>query len=193
VCRHSRAQSGPSEGGAINKIWVTGNAGVGKTALADLLGRSFGLPVHGLDLIVWQPGWRKTPDDQKLAAIAALTSADRWVIEGVSIPGMRQADLVVFLDLPRRVAIMRAMRRTLRFGFRTRPELPERCPEILITRRLLRVIWRFRRHTRPQLLAAIGECAGQQAVVHIRTRAEQRQLVALLDEGSRAYASRTGE
>ena len=77
----------PEGGTRINRIWITGNAGVGKTALARAIGEALGLPVHGLDAIVWQPGWKKTPDEHKLAAIRALTANERWVIEGVRKAG----------------------------------------------------------------------------------------------------------
>lgn len=43
------------------KIHVTGNAGAGKTTIARKIGNELGLDVFGLDKIVWQAGWVKTP------------------------------------------------------------------------------------------------------------------------------------
>jgi len=38
--------------------------------------------VHGLDRIVWQAGWKKTPQPQKKQALEQLiASSDEWVIE----------------------------------------------------------------------------------------------------------------
>lgn len=171
----------PVEPLPIEKVWITGNAGVGKTSLGGELGEALRIPFHSLDSIVWQSGWKKTADDLKQASIAELVTAERWVIEGVSLSGMREADLVVFLDLPRVVAASRALRRTMRYRFQTRPGLPDDCPEILITRRLLKIIRRFRRYTRPLILEAARERAqAGQRFVHIRTTAQQNELSAKL-------------
>ena len=54
------------------KIHVTGNAGSGKTTLAAKLGDALELPVFGLDSVVWQPGWRKTPASERAGLEQAL-------------------------------------------------------------------------------------------------------------------------
>ncbi|MFT7214503.1 MAG: adenylate kinase family enzyme, partial [Granulosicoccus sp.] len=43
------------------RIHVTGDAGSGKTTLGKKIGAELNLPVFGLDQVVWQPGWTKTP------------------------------------------------------------------------------------------------------------------------------------
>ena len=81
----------------------------------------------------------------------------------------RAADLVVFLDVPRRVSLVRCARRNAPYLFRSRPDLPERCPEVLIIPKLLKIIWQFPTHVRPQLLADFtGD--RRHALVRLRTR-----------------------
>ena len=41
------------------RIFITGNAGSGKTTLAGQMGEALRIPVFGLDSIVWLPGWKK--------------------------------------------------------------------------------------------------------------------------------------
>lgn len=125
------------------RIHVTGNAGAGKTSLAQKLGEALSLPVFSLDSIVWKPGWQKTPREERRALETALIQRPAWVIDGVSEQVRQSADWVIYLDVPRHVCTWRGLRRSLRHFHRTRPELPTNCPEWRIVPRLLRIIWLF--------------------------------------------------
>ena len=92
----------------MKRILVTGNAGAGKTTLAQKVAQMLDLPFHSLDIIVWQPGWKKTPAEEKEKKINALTAQEYWVIDGVSFSVQDRADTVVFLDVPRRLSFLRA-------------------------------------------------------------------------------------
>ena len=70
--------------GLTIRINVTWNAGAGKTTLATNLGRALDLPVHSLDPIVWQPGWKKTPLEERRAAEPEMIAEPAWIIDGVS-------------------------------------------------------------------------------------------------------------
>ena len=135
------------------RIFVTGNAGAGKTTFATNLAEVLGLPFHGLDQVVWQERWQKTPELEKNAQIDKLISGEAWIIDGVSDRAMQAADVVVFLDVPRRVSALRVMRRNLPYLFRSRPGLPPHCPEVLVIPKLARLIWRFPGHVRPRILS----------------------------------------
>jgi len=125
------------------RIHVTGNAGAGKTTFARRLGQELGLPVIHLDEIVWQSGWRRTPTEQLRGSLQSVAAPGSWIIEGVSGLIRGRADLVVFLDVPRHVCLLRCVRRNWRYLFRSRPELPAECPEIRVFFALLRIIWGF--------------------------------------------------
>ena len=111
------------------------------------------MPFHGLDQVVWQERWQKTPELEKNAQIDKLISGEAWIIDGVSDRAMQAADVVVFLDVPRRVSALRVMRRNLPYLFRSRPGLPPHCPEVLVIPKLARLIWRFPGHVRPRILS----------------------------------------
>ena len=136
---------------------MTGNAGSGKSTLAEKLGAAFDLPATSLDTIVWQPKWNKTPALERDKRIAQLVAEPRWVIEGVSDLVLAEADTVIFLDVPRRTSYLRCAKRNWRYLFRSRPGLPDDCPELRIIPTLTKIIWRFPTHVRPKIMAHIDE------------------------------------
>ena len=143
------------------RIHATGNAGSGKSTLAALIGESLGLPVKGMDEIVWMPGWEKTPAEERKVLEKALISGSSWVIDGVSPTVRSAADVVIFLDVSRPTSYFRCAKRNWRYMFRSRPGLPPHCPEILIVPRLIRLIWNFTARVKPQILADMQQAKGQ--------------------------------
>lgn len=158
----------PQAGGS-KRILVTGNAGSGKSTVARRIAAELSLPLHGLDCVIWQPGWKKRGADERSEMIGEFVKRDAWVIDGVSFEVQARADTVVFLDVPRRTSFLRVMKRNWRFLFRSRPGLPERCPEILIIPTLFRLIWRFPLRVRPEIL---DEGSMSPRFFHVRTSAD---------------------
>ncbi len=134
------------------RVNITGSAGAGKTTLAKVVAAHLGVPAYHLDAIVWQPGWRKTPTPLRAALEAQITRQPSWVIDGVSATVRDIADVVVVLDPPWHQCLRQALRRNLPYLFRSRPGLPERCPEILILPKLIRMILMHPTTLRPVLL-----------------------------------------
>ncbi len=152
------------------KIFVTGNAGSGKSTLSRHVAAHYGLEWYGLDKIVWKENWQKAPADERDKQIAQLLARPHWVIDGVSDEILKAADEVVFLDVPRRISFYRVAKRNWRYLFTSRPDLPANCPEVLIIPKLVRIIWRFPRRVRPKILAEKqNKGAG---FVHIRNNKE---------------------
>jgi len=154
----------------MRRVLVTGNAGAGKTTVAQLLAAQISLTYIGLDSIVWKPGWVKAPTSERREKETAVANNQAWVVDGVSLLILRAADTVIFLDYPRYKCFWRVLRRNIPYLFRSRPGLPERCQEIRIIPTLIKTIWRFPHKVRPEILR---ECltAGK-FVVHIRSSGE---------------------
>jgi adenylate kinase family enzyme len=163
------------------KILVTGNAGAGKSTLAAQLGQLLNLSVISLDSVVWQPGWKKTPSTECESHIARLIENPSWVIDGVSSTVMTAADIIVFLDVPRRKCLWRAMNRNRKYLFSSRPELPNRCPEILIVPTLLKIIWRFDTRVKPLILEQKERRSDRPSTfIHVTSDADIQRIQALL-------------
>jgi adenylate kinase family enzyme len=102
----------------LRRIVVVGNAGSGKTTLADLLARRLGLRHVELDALHWEADWTMAPTDVFRERVAAALAGDRWVTDGnyskVRDLTWGRADTIVWLDysLPRTMG--RLMRRTVR-------------------------------------------------------------------------------
>lgn len=114
-----------------------------------------------------------------------LADQPRWAIDGVSSILEAAADLVIFLDVPPVACTWRCARRNLPYLWRSRPGLPENCPEWKIVPMLLRIIWRFDRDVRPGILKRARRVHSGQAYWHITGGADGhktlKRLVVSLD------------
>lgn len=150
----------------INRIAVIGNIGSGLSTLANWLGDLLGLEVVNLGPICWRPGWEPVPVEESTEAIRQVVERERWVLDGVSRQATRRAEIVVYLDLPRRVVLWRTLRRNVPYLFRSRPEMPPRCPEIVKMPLVLKLLWRWQRDVHPDMLHHLDEARSRGAEVH---------------------------
>lgn len=91
----------------MKRIVIVGNAGSGKSYLAQRLGAIHGIPVLDLDDLFWlRPGdyTTKRPKDQLASLVQSEQRKDAWVVEGVYgelvEPFLRTAQQLLWLDLP---------------------------------------------------------------------------------------------
>jgi adenylate kinase family enzyme len=132
----------------MKRVLVIGGPGSGKSTLARRLHAMTGLPLFHLDQLFWRPGWRKTPKAEWESTLRQLAAREEWIMDGCYDSSfhirMPRADTVIWLDLPRRVAFPRVLRR-IAMGFgRVRQDAAPGCPEWLDWE-FLRWAWTFRR------------------------------------------------
>ena len=97
------------------------------------LAARLGLALVHMDQLNWQPGWVDAGNDRLRGLLAVEVAKERWLIEGnyASTMEMRltRADTVVYLDYSLPLCLWRLIKRIVRFHGRTRPDMPENCPE----------------------------------------------------------------
>ncbi|MGH3434098.1 MAG: adenylate kinase, partial [Thermocrispum sp.] len=98
------------------RVMVYGVTGSGKTTLAARLSEVTGLPWHSVDDLMWQPGWVETPLDEQVRQVSAICAGEEWILDTAygkwrEIP-LARAELIVALDYPRWLSLVRLVRRT---------------------------------------------------------------------------------
>ncbi|MEO8329473.1 MAG: adenylate kinase [Candidatus Nanopelagicales bacterium] len=160
-------------------------SGGGKTRLSLEIARRLGLPVVHLDRDFWQPGWVSPEADWWRARVSELVAEPHWVMDGNYGRTLDQrvvvSDVVVFLDVPRRVALAGVLRRWWHHIGRTRPDLAPGCPERMDLA-FLRWVWRYPKDGRPIVIDALAEVSDQVAIVRLQSRKEATIWVTSLPE-----------
>ena len=161
------------------RILIIGAPGAGKSTLAAHLGKKTSLPVIHLDQQFWQPGWQETPDRQWRDRVRQLTDGERWIIDG-SYTGtldlrLPRAELVIHLDLPRRVYMQRIIRRIVSSYGRVRPDMADGCPE-RFDWIFLKWAWNYPRRHAQLNRDLLATAASHATVIHIRTPQELNRL-----------------
>lgn len=157
------------------RVIVAGTSGSGKSTLAQRIARQAGLRYVEIDGLFHGPGWTPRPefDDE----VAALAASERWATEwqyASARPVLAaRADLVVWLDLPRRVVMRRVVRRTLRRRIR-REELwngnREPALRTVLTDPDHIVRWAWRTHAQhAERIAALAAARPELPIVRLRS------------------------
>lgn len=86
----------------INKIIITGDAGRGKSTLAEKLSKKLSIPHYSTDDFYYEHKFFSIRDRAKaLEMISELYHHDKWIVEGTTAwlldPGMPRADLIIYL------------------------------------------------------------------------------------------------
>jgi adenylate kinase family enzyme len=156
--------------GPMRRVMVVGCAGAGKTTFARRLAERVALPLIHLDRHFWRPGWELPDMNDWRQRVIALAGAPDWIMDGnyfntydVRMP---RADTLLWLDYPRVTCMHRVLLRTLIGYGRTRPDLPESCPE-RFDLPFLRYVWNFPKKHRPQIVHAIERFGGHLRIVRL--------------------------
>lgn len=155
------------------KIHITGNAGSGKSTISREISETLGLPLHGLDEIVWKENWVQASAHERSTQVLNITRDSNWVIDGVSKEARKAADIIVFLDRNPLLCATRAIKRNLPYLFRSRPGLPAGCYEIKILPFLMLLIFRFNSTVKPNILKDIS----RRSHIILRTDREVRKYL----------------
>jgi adenylate kinase family enzyme len=104
----------------VKRVAVIASAsGCGKTTVGRVLAERLGVPFHELDALHHGPGWQEATAVELREKVKPIVATDAWVVDGgyrgkLGDLVLECAELVVWLDLPRRVWLPRLLRRTVR-------------------------------------------------------------------------------
>ena len=158
------------------KIAIIGCAGSGKTTLALRLHKQLNLPLYHLDQYYWLPGWERTDFDMFIQMHDELCDRNEWIIEGsyirVLTPRLMQADVIIFLDMPRYVCMWRVLKRSFLNWGKVIPGNPEGCRQQIFTRKFLDFLqwtWNFNQRFRPVICKLLEEFKDEKPVYVVRS------------------------
>ena len=163
------------------RIVVIGCSGGGKTTLSMKIADLFDLPYQSLDRDVgWLPGWVARDRAEQRVLLKTFAARDRWVMDGsgsssfdVRLP---RTDLVIWVRVPRRVALWGLARRVCANYGKVRVGMAKGCPEPLPDWEFLSYIWNFERLHVPQFTQAIDTHGPDVPVVTLRSHREMEAL-----------------
>ena len=171
----------------MQRVMIVGQPGSGKSTLARALGARTGLPVVHIDMIHRQPGWKERSREEKTRLCREVEARESWIFEGGHSTTWNEraarADLLVWLDRSVGLRLWRVLGRTWRHYGRTRPDLPDGCPEQLRTLpEFIRFIWRTRRSARDRMARLAGAATCE--LVHLRSGREVSAFLSRFERGT---------
>ena len=148
----------------MRRVLIIGPCGSGKSTLARELAPRMGLPLVHMDQLGWQTGWVETEKAELNARLAGVVAQDAWLIEGnygsTLAPRLARADTVIYLDFPIRLCLWRLIKRIVTHRGRSRPDMPEGCPE-RFDAGFFWYVMNWNRHARPRTEARLASYRGK--------------------------------
>jgi adenylate kinase family enzyme len=132
------ASVGDSSKPSMRKIVVFGKPAGGKSTLSKAIARKTNIPLHALDLIEYEVGGAKVPENIYLEKHAAILKQDCWLIEGFgTLATFRQrlaeADTLIYVDRPMWQHCWWVSKRFVLSPFRKPEGWPDRSPMVRST------------------------------------------------------------
>jgi len=182
-------------GAPMQRVMIIGQPGSGKSTLAREMGAHTGLPVVHIDTIHWQPGWVERSSDEKTRLCLEVEARDQWIFEGGHSTTwnnrIARADLLVWIDRSSLLRFWRVLLRTLIQRGRTRPDLPENCPEKLGNLpEFYRFMWTTRQSARANMKRFAASAPPTCRVVCLRSNRQTRLFLSSIEQASCIVSSR---
>ncbi len=171
------------------KIAIIGNAGSGKSTLAYKLHAITGIPLYHLDQYFWKPGWQEPDRDEFEIIHNELCDKPTWIIEGVALRlfhyRIRQADIVIFLDIPTYRCLYRVIKRALINYGKVRPTSAPGCHERGPDRKFLKFMLSFNATRKQYAVSLMDFYSNEKKIFVAKNQREVQALIALFERDYR--------
>jgi adenylate kinase family enzyme len=167
---------------AAARVLVIGCSGGGKTTFSAKIAACRNLELQSLDRDVrWLPGWVERDRAGQREIIAQLAQRERWVMDGSGASSfdlrLPRTDLVLWVRVPRRIALFGLFKRVVRYYGSVRPAMAEGCPEPLPNRDFLSYIWNFEKRYAPLFIKQIDQHGPTVPVAVLRSHREMDAIL----------------
>ena len=141
----------------MQRITICGNSGSGKSTFSEKLATVSGLPVYHIDLLQFQPGWRKTPAEEFAKVHNEWLAKPNWIIEGVGDwhplkKRFEASDTIIYFDFPVEYCLQNAQERLEKDKISPNPYIPANSPYAAKADKQEEVIQFFQKEWRPKIL-----------------------------------------
>ncbi|MCM3638363.1 DNA topology modulation protein [Sporosarcina luteola] len=169
---------------SYKRILIIGCSGAGKSTLSVELANRLQLPALHLDALFWNEGWVPTSKPEFREKLQSELEKPAWIIDGNfnSTIEMRAqyADLIVFLDFPNWLCLMRVFKRRWMYRGKTRPDMAEGCPE-KVDWEFVKFIWTYPKKKRPGVFQMLERSDAE--VLILKSPREVENWLAALSKG----------
>jgi adenylate kinase family enzyme len=101
----------------MQRIVIIGNAGAGKSILANKLSKTLNIPVYHLDKVFLRAEWRKISKPEMISAHEEIIRNDKWILDGNYFSllerRLERADTIIMLDFSTPLCVWRIYKRAV--------------------------------------------------------------------------------
>jgi len=169
---------------AKKRILLLGSVASGKTALARKLAQALLLPIVHVDQIEFNSDLSKKNIDLIRAEIKTAVDRPDWILDGHGpldlLPvHLKNADVVIYIDLPLWRNIVWLVKRQFKVLFKPRSEMPAGAREWSWPhfKKMYLTLEKQHRLMNPELLRILNRPENQSKLVHIKTLNQLREAV----------------
>lgn len=163
----------------MKRVLIIGCGGAGKSTLSRLLHEKTGIPVVHLDKLYWYGVWKHLDKDEFAARLIPELEKDSFIMDGNflgTLPmRLEYSDSVIFLDYPRIVCLLGALKRVISNYGKTREDMGGECAE-KFDFEFIKWIWNFKKITRPKIMTAL-ESSDNVKVITLKSRRAARRFI----------------
>ncbi len=163
----------------MKKILVLGICGAGKSSLSKKLSDALDLPLYHLDSVYWQANWKIPKEDEWHTKLNNILSKPEWIMDGNYCKTLemriKSADTVIFLNIPKHIAIYRVLKRSFTNFNMTRPDMGKDCKE-KFDFSFLKYVWNFNSIQKNKILNILNENKRTKSIIYLKGLSEIKKF-----------------